>query len=94
MTPIMFLFFVDGRIFGLDVDWITGNVYGSTLDGKVLVCSTTIPGTFPCAVVLSGLTNLERIALDPNAGWVLKLLSLSPSDHFHRIVPGRLRILR
>ena len=55
------------------MDWITGNVYGSSMDGKVFVCSTTTPGTFPCSVVLSGLTNLEGIAVDLNAGWVAKL---------------------
>lgn len=59
-------FFADGWISGLDLDWITGNLYAVTTLGFILLCGTR--RTFTCASLLRDQGQVEGIAVDPITG--------------------------
>ena len=62
-------FLVDGQIFGLAFDWITGNVYVVTWNGFILACDGSLERNFTCVTVLSGLGSVTGLALDPADGY-------------------------
>ena len=59
----------DELIYELAFDWITGNVYGVTLNGVVFVCDPTrTTASSSCVGVLTGQVKLEGVAVNPVAG--------------------------
>lgn len=69
MRHICFHFiFADGNLYGLALDWVTGNIYIASWGGFVLACDGRPTAPFTCATVLTGQGHLSGIALDPVAG--------------------------
>ena len=57
----------------IDVDWITGNLYGVAYTGHVIVCELRAAEkagspSLNCQTLLSDQGNLWGIAVNPNAG--------------------------
>ena len=63
------LFFIDGNIVGLAVDWITGNLYGASRGGYIFACNTNTTGPSSCITVLTSIEKFSNLALSPNDGY-------------------------
>ena len=61
--------FLDGQIRGLSFDWITGNLYGVTAGGHIIVCKAKTDGMLVCATALSGQGVLNGITVNPIDGF-------------------------
>ena len=57
----------DGTIYGLDFDWIAGNIYMASEDGYVLTCDAkrALESSLRCTVLVQSLSNLYGLAIDP-----------------------------
>ena len=65
---LTFSLIADGNIYGLAVDWITGNVYGGGSGGDLFVCRPVKTGEMACETLLSDQGQINGIVLDPNSG--------------------------
>ena len=65
---MLFSITTDSNFNGLAFDWISGNIYVATYDGKILACGDGAKRTFSCFTILDGQSNAEGIALDPTKG--------------------------
>ena len=52
----------DDALWGLGLDWVSGNVYAVSDGGFIIACNGT--GSLRCVTVLSGLGELRGIAVD------------------------------
>ena len=57
-----------GTPYGLDFDWITGNLYVSTY-GCIVACKTRTESAYQCAKIVRGLRDVHGIALHPAEGY-------------------------
>ena len=68
-------FTADGSMFGLAVDFITGNLYGGNNGSYIFVCSSAMTGPLNCTTILNSRDGIRGIALSPNDGQSFKFLS-------------------
>ena len=61
----------DAGIWAIDLDWVTGNLFGATRNGYIFVCKSTegVVGSWMCRTLLSDQGGLQGIAVNPNAGY-------------------------